>query len=126
MATTTLHNLTPAQRRQIIQGFAGKPLRVTMRDRSQHDLIIQALAQDECSEADQFSSKASLVVAKFYATPQLLVLRLTDLWSWEPLELNVTDPNHPDYTPETRVSRPIPVEAMASRKRGGTNRHEQA
>src|SRR4051812_31956925 len=102
---TAFHALTPPQRRMIVPGnataphprmivaapaAAAPPPRVTMRDRCQHDLILQAVAQEERKEADQYSTKGSLVVARFYATPQVLVLRLADIWTLEPLALNVT------------------------------------
>lgn len=123
----TFHSLTPAQRRQLVASYAvaGTPLRVTMRDRSQHDVVFQSIAQDERKEADEFSSRGSLAVARFYRTPQVLVLRLADLWSVEPLTLLPTDPNSPGYEREQQVVRPIPREALAARKTGGENRHAQ-
>lgn len=124
---TPFAKLTKPQQRQIIAGFAADstPLAVTMRDGSEHRLILQGVAQDERTEADPFSDRGSLIVARHYLTPTLIVLRAVDIASLELHALPITDPRHPNYEAPTMVTTPIPVDAMASRRRGGTNRHEQ-
>jgi hypothetical protein len=127
MTAVNLSKRTPAQRRQLLTSFTvdGNPVRLTMRDGAHHDVELVGMAQEERSEADPYSQRGSLLVGRFYATKALLVLRLADLQSIELLELSPTDPNHPDYEREEQVVRPIPREALASRKTREATRHDQ-
>lgn len=122
---------TPAQQRQLVAGFArdGLPLNVRVKDGQTHRLRLIGTAQDGAERAkqrpDEFSERGSLLLAQFDRTGHWLALPLHEVLSLEPAELLPTDPRHPDYAPEAQVVRPIPVEAMAARKRRTPNQHDQ-
>lgn len=96
-----------------------------MRDGATYSLVLLGVAQVEREEADPYSQRGSLLMARYYYTANHLVLRLADIDTLEPLALSPTNPDSPEYEPEPQVVRPIPPEAMAARKRGGENRHSQ-
>lgn len=104
---------------------SGAPMRITTRNGDRYDLIVLGIGQEERSSADPYSQRGNLLVCRFDATGALLVLRVADLATAEPMPLSPTDPRHPDYVVEAQVITPIAPEAMASRKRRQENRHDQ-
>lgn len=120
---TEVASRTPAERRRTIAALTSDqtPMHVAMRDGSElAPVVFLGVAQDGSSAAKQapseWSERGTLAVARFYASGNLIVLPLHQIAKLRKMELQVTDPNHPEYVEEAKVVRPIPKEAMLGRK----------
>jgi hypothetical protein len=116
------------QKRMLLAGYIAEghkvPVMLEERDDPQPrkvELLMLARSSEE-----PWREGESLVVAREVEWPyRVLVYKIATIRTLERSQWSITDPRHPDYEEQQQIVRPIPVEAMAARKRRQPNRHDQ-